>query len=96
MAEDLVLTSMDGWSEIVPSQEAAGVGEGRGAGADGLAAQSGGGGAQAVVVAVVLRAGLVLTDKGFSRAAGRAERSAAPHQAAGAGPSPGKPAPRTG
>lgn len=40
MAEDLVLTLMDSWSEIVPSQEAAGVGEGGGAGADGLAAQS--------------------------------------------------------
>lgn len=55
---------MDGWSEIVPSQEAAGVGEGWGAGAGRLAGQSLGEVAVAVVVAVILRAGLVLTEEG--------------------------------
>lgn len=55
-------TWTDSWSEIVPSQEAAGVCEGRGAGTDGLAAQSMGDVAVALVVAVIHRAGLVLTE----------------------------------
>lgn len=54
-------TSIDSWSEVVPSQEATVVCEGWGASAGGLAAQSLGDVAVAVVVAVIHRARLVLT-----------------------------------
>ena len=91
MAEDLVLTLMDSWSEIVPSQEAAGVGEGGGAGADGLAAQSVGDGAEAVVVAVVLRAGLILTEEGFLQSCrGSQEVSSTTRGTSGHAPAQGK------
>lgn len=55
-------TLVDGWSEIVPSQEAAGVGEGWGAGAGGMAVWRLGDVAVALVVAVIHRAGHVLTE----------------------------------
>lgn len=48
------------WSKTVPSQEAAGVGEGWGTGAGWLATQ--GDMAVALVVAVVYRAGVVLAE----------------------------------
>lgn len=54
-------TLKEDWSEVVPSHEAAGVGEGWGAGAGRLAAQSLGDVAVALVVAVIHRAGPVLT-----------------------------------
>lgn len=55
-------TWLYGWSEIVASQEALGVYEGFRAGAGRVAAQSLGDIAMAVVVAVIHRAGLVLTE----------------------------------
>lgn len=54
-------TWVNSWSEVVPSQEATVVCEGWGASAGGLAAQSLGDVAVALVVAVIHRAGLVLT-----------------------------------
>lgn len=54
---------MDSWTEVVPSQEAEAIGEGRGAGARGLAAQSLGDVAAALIVAVIHRAGLVPTQE---------------------------------
>lgn len=53
---------MDGWSEIVPSHKAAGVSEGWGTGASGMAVWRLGDVAVALVVAVIHRAGHVLTE----------------------------------
>lgn len=53
---------MDGWSEIVPSHKAAGVSEGWGTGAGGMAVWRLGDVAVALVVAVIHRAGHVLTE----------------------------------
>lgn len=53
---------MEGWSEVVPSHKATGVCEGRGAGANGLAAQRLGDIAVSLIVTVIHRAGLVLTE----------------------------------
>lgn len=62
MAGDYSHTFRDGGSEVVPSQEAAGISEGWGAGASGLAAWSLRDVAVAVVIAVIRRAEMVLAD----------------------------------
>jgi hypothetical protein len=54
---------MNSWSETVPSQEALCVNEGWGASTHGLAVQSLGDVAVALVVAVIHRTGVVLTDE---------------------------------
>lgn len=72
---------MEGWSEVVPSHKATGVCEGRGAGANGLAAQRLGDIAVSLIVTVIHRAGLVLTEGrglqscGWSRGWGQQTRS---------------------
>lgn len=62
MAGGFSHTFRDGGSEVVPSQEAAGISEGWGAGASGLAAGSLRDVAVAVVIAVIRRAGMALAD----------------------------------
>lgn len=89
-------TWFDGWSEIVASQEALGVCEGLGAGAGRLAAQSLGDVAMAVVVAVIHRAGYVLTAfrvlQSCRKNRGQEHHTGQYREA----PSPWKAAPRTG
>lgn len=89
-------TWFDGWSEIVASQEALGVYEGFRAGAGRVAAQSLGDIAMAVVVAVIHRAGLVLTEfrvfQSCRESRGQEHHTGQCREA----PSPWKAAPRTG
>lgn len=89
-------TWFDGWSEIVASQEALGVYEGFRAGAGRVAAQSLGDIAMAVVIAVIHRAGLVLTEfrvfQSCRESRGQEHHTGQCREA----PSPWKAAPRTG
>ena len=81
-------TSKEGWSEVVASHKAAGVGEGRGAGADRLAAQRLGHVAVALVVAVIHRTGLVLTGTRGLQSCGASRGLIRPGRAAAGGPQP--------
>lgn len=62
MAGGFSRTFRDGGSEVIPSQEAAGISEGWGTDASGLASWSLRDVAVAVVVAVICRTGMVLAD----------------------------------